>query len=169
MSFKVRMLRERGFSLVELIIILVLLGIILTVAFYHKTTPLFGIRLGAASQKIASDIHYAQQLALATQAATGISLSSSQYIVYRDIDSLEKAKDPQTGEDLIVKLDQGDYGGVTISGWTFAGNGLKFDSTGKPYDLNGDPLTADGSLTVSSYGSSKTVVVKPDTGKVFVQ
>ncbi|TSA10256.1 MAG: hypothetical protein D4R73_05505 [Deltaproteobacteria bacterium] len=162
------MLRARGFSLIELITILVLVGI-LAFAFYHKLTPLYGMRLGAASKKIASDIHYAQQLALATQVASGVSLSTTQYTVYRDINSLQKAKDPLTGKDLVVNLDQGDYGGVTITGWTFAGNGLKFDSTGKPYDLNGTALTADGSLTVTGGGSSKTVVVKPDTGKVFVQ
>lgn len=163
-----RMLRARGFSLVELITILVLVGI-LAFVFYHKLTPLYGMRLGAASQKIASDIHYAQQLALATQVTTGISFSSTQYTVYQDINSLQKAKDPQTGEDLVVNLNQGDYGGVTITSWTFAGNGLKFDSTGKPYDLNGTALTADGSLTVSGGGLSKTVVVKPGMGKVFVQ
>ncbi len=162
------MLRKAGFGLIELIVVLVLVGI-LAFVFFPKTSPLYDIRLGTAAEKIAADIYYTQQLAMATQVATGIKFSHSQYTVYKNISSLQKAKDPLTGKDFVIDLDQGDYAGVTISSWTFAGNGLKFDSTGKPYDLNGNPLTTDGLLTVSGGGMSKTVVVKPGTGKVFVQ
>ena len=57
------MKQERGFTAIELILVIVILGILAAIA-YPRFQGLPGIRVSAAAQTIVSDINYAQTLAI---------------------------------------------------------------------------------------------------------
>ncbi len=166
-----KMKNHRGFTLIELVMIIVILGI-LALASMPKTTAEPRVKLEAACQKIALDLRYAQEMAMAQQVRFGISFDpvNEAYFVYR-VSIATKARDPQTRNNFnvsFVTLDE--FKGIDIVSTNFS-NKVEFDSTGAPYDGNGSILLSQGVITVQTSDSaySRTVRVEAKTGKVSVQ
>lgn len=141
---------SRGFSLLELIMLMVIAGILAVVIIPH-----FGgvssISLNGAAEMIAADIRYAQQLAMAEhlQYTVQFTASTNSYRVYND------------PGDPVVTIDFDDIEriqGVTID--------ADFQQT---FNSLGVPTGGGGSVTLNgSNGSSKTISITQYTGKVTV-
>jgi prepilin-type N-terminal cleavage/methylation domain-containing protein len=162
---------KKGFTLIELVMILVLVGI-LAVAVIPKGTAKASVRLEAASQKLATDLRYAQEMALAQQVRFGISFDTSDesYFAYRITTSTE-AKDPQTRNNLEVEFDETrEFNDIVIVSTNF-NDAIEFDSKGAPYDGNGVSLSSEGIVTLGTQDGSytKTARIKPVTGKVSIE
>jgi len=162
----------KGVTLIELVMVLVLIGI-LAVAVIPKTTATKGnIRLQAACQKVALDLRYMQQMAMAQRVRFGISFDTGDesYFGYR-VNTGTKATDPHTQGDLEVEFDEmAEFNDIVIASTDFS-DAVEFDSIGTPYDGNGDALSSEGVLTLETTdgASSKTVRIEPVTGKVKIQ
>ncbi|MFQ5847803.1 MAG: GspH/FimT family pseudopilin [Candidatus Methylomirabilales bacterium] len=154
--------REGGFSLIEIILLVVLIGILSAVAVVRfPTIP----KAGGVARKLTSDIRYAKEMAIRLQTMCGIYfIDSSSYRVFQDNDTNKATIDPVTGTDMVVTL-SGQFAGVTLN-QTFAGNTLKFNALGTPLDGTDTPLAAAGTITVAGNGGNRTVTVEPNTGKV---
>ena len=166
-----RVNKKRGFTLVELVMIIVILGI-MALAVIPRTAAGSRVKLEAASQKIASDLRYAQGMSLAQQVRFGISfdIANEAYFVYR-VNVSTKAMDPQTRNDFDISFNQlNEFKGIDIVSASFSDK-VEFDSTGAPYDGNAVILSSQGIITLQTTDGaySRTVRVEPKTGKVSIQ
>ena len=158
-----------AFTLIELITILVIVGI-LAVAIVVSTTAKGPIRLEAACQRLASDLRYMQQMAMAEQVRFGISLDTSQetYFGYR-INTSNKAKSPYTQADLEIDFDEmREFNDIEITSTNFS-DAIEFDSMGAPYNASGVALSSEGIITLTDGTNSRTVRIEAVTGKVKIQ
>lgn len=141
---------ERGFTLVELLMVIVIvgiLGVVAVVRFNPRATA-----LASAVQEASTAVRYAQELALTTHRVHGIrfGVSGNVYQVYRtSVDTL--VRHPLTQRPYSVSL--GDA--VRID----ADYAVQFDSLGAP-DTPG---------TVTFNGGRRSIRVVPNTGLVRVQ
>jgi prepilin-type N-terminal cleavage/methylation domain-containing protein len=158
--------RQAGFSLIEVIVVTILIGIIALLAIPRFVSP----KAGPAARRLLSDIRYAKELSTRLQTMSGIYFeTNTKYRVFTNNNINNYAMDPHTGTNYEVNL-TGEFSGVTLS-QTFTESILKFDSLGTPFEGDGVPppetaLAAAKSVTVSGPGGPRTVTVEPNTGKV---
>ncbi len=158
-------MNDKGFTLVELVMVLVLIGIIAVVV-----TPNLGsvssTKAPALADKLRADIRYAQNLAMTRNLRYRVYVNISPaptgpgggYAVVYDTSggswsSFGYAQDPAGGGNLSVVLDAGDYAGITVSPNTV----IEFNSLGSP-------ATGGTTLTVSPGGATVTIIA--ETGAV---
>ncbi len=167
-------MKSRGFSTIELVIIMILVGILAVVAATQLGKYYGGIKQENATMKIASDIRYAQNRATTTQqrsqvnfAAGGINYTIIFFSFYTSSTCTCAAWSSVKTIDL-----SSDFSGVTIA--TIPGNCIEFDSLGRPYYNAGcaNPAvactnSAGSTVTVQYSGEApKTITVATQTGMV---
>lgn len=163
---------QKGFTLVETVVMLLILGVLAVVAI-PRLGNMAGTRGSATARKLQSDIGYAQNLAMTRDLPHRVYFNTapapaSGYAVVNDADgdgtwgeAGEFARDPaNSGGNLSVTLNTGNYAGVAISGGSLAGTFVGFNTLGAP--------TAGGTVIVSGGGVSQTVVLQPQTGSVSI-
>ena len=161
-------MNQRGFTLIELVMIIVLVGIIaFTVA--PRLGDTTSTNSSAFADKLRADIRYAQNLAMTENQRyrvyvnTAPSPAPNGYAVMNDTngngtwgEAGEIAQDPAGTGSLSVTLNTGKYSGITVS--TPAGGYIEFNSLGSP-TVGGGAV-----VTVSPGGSTVTITVQ--TGAV---
>ncbi len=132
-----------GFTLIELIMVITILGILAVVA-VPRFPNMNIIRLDMASEKVQSDIRYAQSLAVDTQRWTRIvfSAAADNYTVYiggfddgtGNPSAWTIALDPLTKTNFTFQLNTGDFAGIDLTQIVFnaPNNQLVFDKWGNP-------------------------------------
>lgn len=167
-------MKNRGYTLVEMVVILAIMGIMAVVAFV-ALNPYRVVRLDAAAQKVKADLLYARNLALSTSKWYGISFEAdpvNTYRIYQTDGSVDTAiEDPsELGKDFIVDLNDY-YSGVKISSVNMAGgNKIEFHPLGTPYDdKNGSAFTLTGVVSLAYSGLTKSIQITPNTGRISVQ
>jgi len=155
MSFR----RAQGFSLVELVTVLSLLAVLAAVAI--NRWPGSAINLAAQAEQLASDIRYAQALAMNRGQRYRINFAADRYWL-SDISGATALPNPASGADSVMLT-----GGITLSA---SDSFLVFDGNGAPYTTATTPGTAlasDSVITLSVDGANQTVRVSPQTGRVI--
>jgi MSHA pilin protein MshC len=155
----------RGFTLLELIIVLMIIGILSIYAYFQWPSSTLSVE--AQAQEIANDILYTQSLSMAHGQRYHIIKQSSS--TYQILDASNNA----------VTFPNGSTTSTLNSGITFAwtnlpNNLIAFDGQGQPYTTTGTPGTAFSTattytITVSSNGATATITITPTTGMVSVQ
>jgi prepilin-type N-terminal cleavage/methylation domain-containing protein len=151
----------RGFTVVELLVVLTLTGI-LAVTF----APRFSsgvVELGGQAQQVAADIRYAQTLSMTRGQRYCIFFSSSGYQL-RTSNCATAVAHPATGSSAVVSLS-----GVTFSMTNLPSNYVEFNTKGQPYVSAATSLSANATVTLTSSGSTRNIVISPETGKASVQ
>ena len=155
---------NRGFTLVEVTVVMVLIGIIAAVLFARSisTDP---INLVAEVDKIRNHIRYAQSMAMKHNEVWVISSNATQYWL-SDI-TLNLVKLPGATNDRISLADLG------VSMHAFA---VYFDRLGVPYhsyvnEDNNNPITPGNprAITISAGSESRTLYITPETGFITTQ
>ncbi len=160
---------DRGFSLIELVIVMLLVGVLSVVVSTNGAGLLPGVRVRAAAERIASDIRYAQNLAIKEGGRVGVvfNTATNRYLVVRNLTTPVPAPF-DTGRNLEVLFGtEKRFGGVSLLAATFGGGStLQFDNLGVPRDAAYAELTANGTVSVTGGGTTTVVTVSAITGKV---
>lgn len=146
----------RGFTLVELVVVIAIVGVMAAIAIPRVASSLNRRRLDAAATRIASDIQLAQRHARQSSASQDVTFdvagNSYQLTGLRDADRVT--------ERYTVELSQAPYE-VTISAADFDGsNVLTFDGYGVP--------SSGGHVTLLLGADFRNVMIAADTGEVSV-
>lgn len=159
-------MRQTGFTLVELIIVLVLLGIF-AAAVFVRAPARESLTVDGRANQLMSDIRYVQTLSMTRGQRFCIIIGGSSYTLNTTdtiTDVCAGAIEHPAGLGSPVP---GCDGGACMSFSGFAGT-LQFDGKGLPYTAPGSPLGGDAIVTLSQGGVTKTVTVSPVTGRVVV-
>ncbi len=159
----------KGFTLIELVVIITIVGI-LAVAVLVSGTAKGPVRLEAACQRLALDLRYMQEMAMAEQVRFGISFDASDesYFGFR-VNTSTKAQDPHTQGDLEIEFDEmKEFSEIGIVSTNFS-DAVEFDSIGAPYNASAVALMSEGIVTLTDGTNTRTVRIQPATGKVNMQ
>jgi prepilin-type N-terminal cleavage/methylation domain-containing protein len=152
--------RERsGFTLIELVTVMAVLGILALAVVGPTLDSIDTIRSQAAAARLVTDIRYTQRMALASglRAWVVVNIPANKYRLYAE-DPANPGKDgrvpvlhPSDGTTTATRLGVGAFANISIVTANFNGaTELEFDSLGVPRDINGAALGGPGSVTLSS-------------------
>ena len=149
--------RQRGFTLLEVIAVLIVMGVLTAIAVSRVTADVYTLKSG--TEVIKSHLRYAQGKAMNSDSAWGINFSSaSTYSLFKAGSTADTVL--LIGQDSVV---------VTLpSGMTVTTGVVAFDEWGKPSTGAGatSPATADIVLSVSYRGDSESITVTRNTGYI---
>ena len=172
---KLKRNNSRGFTLIELIVTMTIAGILAATAIpaMIKTS---NRRLSRASHELAMHVKFARSLAVSTGRLAWIRFDTSAetYEVFIEHPTSPgrgnriAVTHPVTGaSSFVTTLNQDEFDGVTIDSADFGGTiELSFDRYGQPYTGWAVALSSDGTVTISSDGTTRTVRVVAETGMV---
>lgn len=152
---------DRGFSLVEMVVVLVLVGVLaLLIVPRISRAP---VDVGTLAEKLASDIRYVQTLSM-TQGERhclylGAFAAGTSYQLRKN-NCLSPVEHPATGTTNAITF----TGGVTYAASNLSVARIEFDTRGRPTTIN--PVAATASILLSVGSESRTVRVSGQTGRV---
>jgi prepilin-type N-terminal cleavage/methylation domain-containing protein len=162
----------RGFSMIELIVVMLIAGIIAAVA-APTFSNMASTRRAMAAQITVRDLDYARERAISsgTRCWVVFSTGTNSYSVLAENPSspgrvgATVLNDPaSTGRTYVTYFSSSEFAGVTLQSAAFGtGSEVGFDWLGRPYDFAQTALTAAGVVT---FTGGTTVTVQPGTGLV---
>ena len=169
-------MKRKAFSLPELIIMLVIMGILAVVSFV-ALDPYRGIKLDAGAKKLKADLQYTRNLALSTAKWYGVTFEVdpvNTYTIYETDGSTDTPiENPaKLGTNFIVDI-HNYYSGVKIDSVDIDGVDIVkvvFHPRGIPYkDRGGSLIATQATITLEYRGITREVVITPNTGRISVQ
>ena len=171
-------IRDRGFTLIELVMVMVIVGIMAVVA-----SPIFQnfpqMRAEMAAFKLRSDIRYAQIFALQSSLTTRIVFNAvtNSYQLEHDngVGGYIPIVNPANRDNYTVNFNTGDFQGVTLSSVQLAAptagnpNIIIFNGAGAPFYVNlagtAVPLQEPSNVVLNAKYQMR---FRSDTGKVDI-
>jgi prepilin-type N-terminal cleavage/methylation domain-containing protein len=164
---------SRGFTLIELIAVAVLLGLLSALAV--PAVRMMGTqRASGAAGELARDMLFARQRAVATGTVSWVvfdAAGDAYSVLAENPASPGRAgattlTDPSTGAAFVRRLGRNESAGLDLVSASFGGQSeVGFDRLGRPVQSSGVLHTAAGTVTISG---GWTVTVQPRTGLVQV-
>ena len=151
-------INEHGFTIIEVIVVLILIGIV-SVLIISRTTNIQDIELEAQTDKVQTHIRYAQTMAMKrSNTIWGIKCDGIDYWLFKTNDPDNEANQVQFLGENSAKVPMPNMGAFT----------LFFDKFGIPYTSYTDENTNDPvSTPLSIQIDSENFSITPETG--FIQ
>lgn len=147
---------RRGFSLIELVLVLTIISVLSAIAVPRYAGALVRYRADAAAQRVVTDLNYARERARSTSTSVTVIFKPAQdCLSIRKVPSID---DPLTdwATDLSAKPYLAD-----LVGTTFTGHKVTFDGYGMP--------DAGGKIQVDVGSEVRWIQLDPNSGKAAVQ
>ena len=166
---------QRGFTLVEIIVVVVILAITALVAI-----PVFGtaadMQVRSAADKIAADLDYAKGLAITRQKCYTVKFFPVEEEYQVQDDKGNRIEHPlRPGDDFVEKFGDGSrnlrLGRVDIVATTLNDNAVTFDYLGTPYSGTGTSTRLNndaGTITLKADAFELDVTIEPLTGYISI-
>ncbi len=153
---------NRGFSLIELVVVIVLAAI-LSVAVFSRAPSKGALTINGQAEQLAADLRYAQTLVQTQGQRICVDFTAAGYRLTTAASSC--ATDVETGAGYTGQIA---LEGITLTN-NLPSNRLVFGDKGVPYtDTSGTALVATAQVTLSGEGGTVVVYVSPVTGRVCV-
>ncbi len=149
-------LKTRGFSLVELIIVILLLGVL--GIFFSIIWSDTSVGLDAQTSLFASDLRYAQNLSITQHQRFRLTIISSNQYKFQNGSGVDVII-PNRSNPIELEED------ITFS--SLPTNKIIFDSKGRPYDANSNPLITATIFQLTADGDTSNVTIYPETGRII--
>jgi type II secretory pathway pseudopilin PulG len=145
-----------AFTLVDMVITTLIIGILAATATPKFTATLHRMRAEAGAKRIQADLGLARQNAISRSAALGVSfaLTTDSYAI-PDLPDLDRP-----GRSYVVELNSSPYHTSLISADLGGDSDVQFDRFGKP--------DSGGSIIVESGGFQQSVTIDGDSGRVTI-
>ena len=150
--------RNDGFTLIELVIVILIIGIISVISFPKYANTVQSMNLRVATDKLTDDLRYIYNFAVTNHRNTWFSIdvgnNSYSYGIYNTPPTSDPVvlNDPATNQPAIINLDN--YNNVTITSETLGG-GFNYDWWGTPSNY--------GQIILNG---TRTIVVEAETGYI---
>lgn len=153
--------RQRGFTLIELVMIIIILGILSATVYIRLPT---GMEEEAAAKELRRALRYAQHKAMTRQFTTrtvawGLTVNANSSYTLQRIGGSEQAEPEYVNRCL--NSDNPPPCSIALTGGPIYFNGL-----GEPLDGAGNPIAGTTIFTLGAAPNTKTVTVNPVTGYV---
>lgn len=156
-----------AFSLIELIVVMVIAGILITVVII-KFTAVQSASDSLAASELVTHLNYIRNMAMNSERTAKVvfDVSSNRYDVYLADGSwtgtYSLAKDPVTQKDWGIDVGS-KFPDVTLATVNINGNNTLYfgETNGAPFDYGFVPLSTTGTVT---FGSGIKVTITPETG-----
>ena len=145
-----------AFTLIELVIVLLVIGILAAVGAPKFVNSMYRMRAENAANRIKMDLGYARQTAM-SQSTTLSVLFAPASDAY-SIPGLSDLNRP--GTTYTVALDASPYNADLVSATLGSDNNIQFDQYGQP--------DSGGTITVESGAYQATVTIDPNSGKASI-
>jgi MSHA pilin protein MshC len=148
---------HRGFTLIEMIVVISLIAIVVAIAaprFFNRQT--FDTR--SFADTAISAVRYGQKNAIAQHHNVYVVVAGNAISLCYDAGCSSYVKEPAGGSNFTATAPNG----VSVSSSV---SPFYFDSLGKPYDGSAVALASAATVTVAGDGSS-TITIEPETGYV---
>ncbi len=155
---KVFFLSKKGFTLVELIVVITIVAIFTGIVSVSVNQTNSNVRLSNAAYRVLSDIRYAQEVAMTKKRPVEVHISPGEnkyWVLFGD--NKAPVPSPLGNGNLNVTFNRGDYKGVTITSSSLSGL-LSFTTTGLP-QVGGTSLS--NIQTVMTLNSQVNLFVYP--------
>jgi len=152
---------QRGFTLIELVMIIVILGILSAVIYERWPT---GMEEAAAAKEFKRAVRYAQHKAMTRQftsntVAWGLTANANSSYTLQRRGGSEQAEPEYVNRCLNSE-------NPPPCGISLAGGSVYFNGLGEPLDAAGNPLAVALIFTIGAAPNTQTVTVSPATGYV---
>ncbi len=154
---------KRGFSLIELIVVLMLMMIVGSVA--YMAWPNDDFNVSAQAESLASDIRYTQALSVTKNERHRVDFTNPEQ--YQILDSTGTAIVIPSVNATTVAFETGITHASAINYLVFDGHGAPYSSTTS--NGSGTVLSGDLIIVISGTLGTKQILVVSETGGVFVQ
>lgn len=161
-----------GFSMLELIVVMVIAGIIAAVA-APTFSNIASTRRAMAANVTLRDLDYARERAISsgTRCWVVFSTGTNSYSILAEnpsspgrVGAIVLSDPASTGRTYVTYFSSSEFAGVTLQSAAFgSGSEIGFDWLGRPYDYAQAALTTAGVVT---FTGGTTVTVQPGTGLV---
>ena len=152
--------RFRGFSLIELVIVLLLVGMLAVFAI-PRLTRSQSITLPAVAAQVAANIRYTQNLSMSQGQRYRINFTANSYQI-TDMAGVGITQPVVGGTAPVV------ISGVVLSGYNppLTNNYVAFDTMGIPYTSATALLAATATITLTAGADTSSVAIVAETGRV---
>ena len=150
---------NKGFSVIELVAVLVIVGVVSAVAVPKIISTVTATDVIGQTAVIKSQLSYAQSLAMNSDLRWGICCDGTDYWLFQGGNTANKVTLPGEDSDTVNLADKH----ISMAPFT-----VSFDLWGAPYsDASASTaLSVDKTITVSSGSDSRTITITKNTGLI---